>query len=123
MMTEPYNARVRELFAGTAHAGHLNDATVLANDDQGVRVELTALADGDDVRQIRFRAWGCPHTIAACEAACAELEGGKVADLENYAVSELMQSLAVPAEKSARILVIEDTVRQLGASLRNSGTS
>lgn len=123
MITEPYNARVRELFAGTAHAGQLDDVTVLANNDQGIRVELTALVDGEDLRQVRFRAWGCPHTIAACEAACAALEGGKVADLENFTVSEIMQSLAVPAEKSARILVIEDTVRQLGASLRSAGTS
>lgn len=123
MITDPYNARVRELFAGTAHAGQLDDAVVLVNDDQGVRIELAALVDGDDVQRVRFRAWGCPHTIAACEAACAELEHGRVADLENYAVSEIMQSLAVPAEKSARILVIEDTVRQLGAALRNSGTS
>lgn len=123
MITEPYNARVRELFAGTAHAGELDDATVVANDDQGVHVELAALVDGGDLRRVRFRAWGCPHTIAACEAACADLEGASVAALENYAVSEIMQSLAVPAEKSARILVIEDTVRQLGAALRNSDTS
>ena len=78
--------------------------------------------NGAHIREARFRAWGCPHTIAACEAACADIEGGEVASLETYAVAKLMQSLAVPAEKSARILVIEDTVRQLGAALRNSGT-
>lgn len=122
MITDPYNSTVRELFAKTAHAGQLAAATVVLNADQGVRVELSALVEDEHIRQLRYRAWGCPHTIAACEAACADIEGGAVAGLESYAAAKLMQSLAVPAEKSARILVIEDTVRQLGAALRNSGT-
>ena len=121
MINEPYNDEVRKLFAEIAHAGQLAGATIVLNASQGVRVELSALVEGQHIRQLRFRAWGCPHTIAACEAVCANIEGGETADLENFAVAELMQTLAVPAEKSARILVIEDTVRQLGAALRNSG--
>lgn len=121
MITEPYNPKVRKFFAETAHAGRLDEAIVVVNADQGIRVELSALVGGERILKICFRAWGCPHTIAACEAACADIEGGAAADLEKFAAGKLMQSLAVPAEKSARILVIEDTVRLLGAALRNSG--
>lgn len=120
---DPYNQRVRALFASTAHAGTLADAVVVRNSDQGVRVELHALAAADRLAEIRYRVWGCPHSIAACEAVCAALEGAPVEQLLEFSVATLMRSLAVPAEKSARILVIEDTVRQLGAALQMSTES
>jgi NifU-like protein involved in Fe-S cluster formation len=120
---DPYNQRVRELFASTAHAGTLANAVVVRNSDQGVRVELQAKAAAGRLAEIRYRVWGCPHSIAACEAVCAELEGAPVGQLLEYSIATLMQSLAVPAEKSARILVIEDTVRQLGAALQMSTES
>lgn len=119
-MIDPYNARVRALFTHTAHAGTLDGAQPVAVDDQGVRLELSATVDMGAVASLRFRAWGCPHVIAAAEAACAEIEGCPVSDLEIFTVADLMQSLAVPAEKSARILVIEDAVRLLGAVLRKT---
>ena len=119
---DPYNPRVRALFAQPAHAGRLSDAVVATNDDQGIRVELSAQAENGRISRMQFRAWGCPHSIAACEASCAALEGGATRNAEEFAATDLMQSLAVPAEKSARILVIEDTVRQLGAALRESAT-
>jgi hypothetical protein len=55
-----------------------------------------------------------------CEAACAELAGAGIGDLLEFSVAAHIERLAVPAEKSARILVIEDTVRQLGAALLKS---
>lgn len=121
--TDPYNARVRALFAHPAHAGHLPGAVTVTNADQGVRIELSASAEQGRLAAIRFRAWGCPHSIAACEAACAALEGRAVDAAGQFLAREIMQSLAVPAEKSARILVIEDTVRLLGAALQESATS
>ena len=73
---------------------------------------------------MRFLAWGCPHVIAAAESVCAGYEGRAVTDLETFDVAELMQSLSVPVEKSGRIIVIEDAVRSLGATLRgNPATS
>lgn len=122
-VNDPYNPRVRELFAKPAHAGKLAGAVVVARSDQGIRVELSAHFAKDRLEQLRYRVWGCPHSIAACEASCAELEGRAVRHAEEFSVTELMQSLAVPAEKSARILVIEDMVRQLGAALRQSTQS
>lgn len=79
-----------------------------------VQLQLSATVDGETVSALRFRAWGCPHTIAVAEAACAALEGRPVADLLEFSARDLMEELAVPVEKTGRILVIEDAVRSLG---------
>jgi NifU-like protein involved in Fe-S cluster formation len=120
--TDPYNSLVRKLFANTAHAGSVADAVRAAKSEQGVRIELFASGTDRAIEQLRFSAWGCPHLIAAAEAVCAEYEGQTASQLEAFSVAELMQRLAVPAEKSGRILVLEDTVRLLVAALRESSS-
>jgi len=88
-------------------------------EDQGVRVWLAATAEDSSIAEMRFRAWGCPHLIAAAELACAALEGGPVADLLEFSAAGLMENLPVPVEKTGRILVLEDTVRSLGQRFRD----
>ena len=125
MSMDPYNSLVRELFANTAHAGSLADAVSAEKSEQGVSVSSYLRQSRKDgaVEQLRFRAWGCPHLIAAAEAVCAEYEGQTASQLEEFSVvSDLMQRLAVPAEKSGRILVLEDAVRLLGSALRESSS-
>jgi len=120
MMFDPYSERVRSLFAEPAHSGSLDEAIVVSVDDQGVRIVLSASTDNGSIQSLRFRAWGCPHVIAATETVCAEYEGRAISDLGEFAAAEIMQSLAVPVEKSGRILVIEDAVRLLGTALREA---
>lgn len=117
---EPYNDRVREYFADPRHAGTVPDAISVANDEQGVRVEMSGSASGGMIEALRFRVRGCPHSIAVCEAICRQFEGERVERLEEFSVQELMQSLAVPAAKSGRILLLEDVVRQLATALRKT---
>jgi len=120
MSGDPYSAKVRELFARPAHAGSLATPFRVLVADQGIRIELTAALAEARIEKLRFRAFGCPHVIAAAEWTCAHLEGTSLAELPSFAIAELMQSLAVPIEKSGRILVIEDAVRELGATIRAS---
>lgn len=120
MSTDPYNSLVRKLFANTTHAGSLADAVRAQRSEQGVRIELSARSKDGAIEKLRFGAWGCPHFIAAAEAVCAEYEGQSASQLEQFSVSDLMQRLAVPAQKSGRILVLEDAVRLLGTALRES---
>ena len=117
MTQDPYSDKVRELFARPDHAGCLAEGRRIRLDDQGVRVCLCAQADGDAIEALRFKAWGCPHLIAAAEAFCAEFEGRPAAGLLEFKASGLMESLSVPVEKTGRILVLEDAVRALGKSL------
>ncbi len=120
MSADPYSALVRELFAATAHAGTIEDGIVVRIEEQGMRVELSATADGERLGELRFRAWGCPHLIAAAEAFCAGYRGRRISSLSEFSASGLMQTLAVPVEKTGRILVLEDAVRSLGAAVREA---
>lgn len=123
MIFDPYSDRVRELFAAPRHAGCLEEGISVRVDDQDVRICLCARAGAGVIETLRFRAWGCPHVIAASEALCRAYEGRDVADLLEFSASALMESLSVPTEKTGRILVLEDAVRSLGKSLRDSAKS
>ena len=123
MMADPYNARVRELFTATEHAGTVSDGTEVICDEQGIRLTLSGSTANGAVNQLRYRVVACPHVIACCEQICSELEGQSLTSLEEFSTGVLMQSLAVPAPKSGRIIALEDTVRQLGAALRESSSS
>ncbi len=117
MISDPYGERVRELFAYPDHAGDLENPAARAQVvDQGVRIALAADIDGDTIVSLRFRAWGCPHLLAAAEAFCRDFEGRPVAALAEFGAAEIMQTLPVPREKLGRILVLEDAVRSLGQS-------
>jgi NifU-like protein involved in Fe-S cluster formation len=122
MSTDPYSSIVRELFARPSHSGALEGAFQSYVDDQGLRIRLYATVSGDRIDRLRFQAWACPHVIAAAEAFCADCEGAPVEDLLEFSSSDLMQSLAVPVEKTGRILVLEDAVRSLGSVIRGTST-
>ena len=119
MTADPYSERVRALFARPDHAGDLEKPSARVQiDDQGVRIALAAQCDGDIVQYLRFRAWGCPHLLAAAEAVCRSYEGQALPALQAFSATEIMQTLSVPREKLGRILILEDAVRSLGQSAR-----
>ncbi len=119
MTADPYSERVRGLFANPAHAGRVGSGLEAYVEEQGVRVELTASLEDDILGELRFRAWGCPHLLAAAEAFCADYEGRRLSELEAFHAVEIMRTLPVPREKMGRILVLEDAVRSLGACGRD----
>jgi NifU-like protein involved in Fe-S cluster formation len=120
MTSDPYSAKVRELFADPGHCGDLEGAVVARVDDQGVQLCLSATHADGQIEALRFRAWGCPHVIAACEAFCLAGEGRPAAELCDFRAVEIMRNLSIPVEKSGRILVLEDAVRSLGRSICDS---
>ena len=121
MTGDPYGAEVRRLFAAAGHARIPPGAVVVRRDSDDVSIELAARAKAGRLEELGFRAFGCPHVIAAAEAVCARFEGKPVAALADFAVVELMQRLAVPAEKTGRLLVLEDAVRMLKEALGQAG--
>ena len=116
---DPYSQRVRALFAHPAHSGKLDGPSVRI-EDQGVRIEISAETSAGRLEKLAFRAYGCPHTIAAAEAFCADFEGREAGALVAFSGADLMQNLPVPHEKTGRILVLEDAARSLGAKCRDS---
>ena len=123
MSNDPYSARVRELFAAPTNAGRIADAPLVRVEAQGVRIVLSAVTEDGVLKSMRFEAWGCPHVIAAAQESCTRAEGNPAAELLDFSVADLMQSLSVPVEKTGRILVIEDAVRALGRVVRETSNS
>ena len=117
MSQDPYSARVRELFAAPQHAGSVAGGIAVLHEDQGLRIGLSAGVAGDSLETLRFKAWGCPHVIAAAEEFCGRYEGQPASRLLEFSASDLMQSLSVPVEKTGRILVLEDAVASLGRAI------
>ena len=117
MNPDPYSSRVRELFAHPEHAGDLGSDAVSEVVDQGVHIRLTADVRDGRLQTLGFRAWGCPHLLAACEALCSDYEGRPASDLSGFRANEIMGVLSIPVEKTGRILVLEDAVRSLGRSI------
>ena len=117
---EPYNEAVRESFFAAEHAGSLSRDYPLvlhasvAESDKGSRVELAVGVADEVVAEMRYLVRGCPHLIAAAEVLCRECEQGAVAGLSVFAMSEIMGRLAIPVEKTGRILLLEDALKSLG---------
>ena len=116
-LTEPYSELVRRYFANPVHAGRLpdayNDAFIgeAAESEMGARVVLSAVVDGDTIRFLRSRVFGCPHLIAAVEFFCNEVEGQAISTLLGLNVPTLMEKLTIPVEKTGRLFILEDAVK------------
>ena len=125
-MTPPgtrYSARVLELFRALPYAGALPaapagfaaaEAIAL---DRGAWVKFEARVDAGRIVACRFRAWGCPHTLAAAALAAGWLEGRPDGEPTHCAGSRLARELDAPAEKMGRLLVVEDAARALLAEV------
>lgn len=122
-----YNDELRRLFASPAHAGDRPGGTRTATAEAsasatGYRVRLSASEEAGRLTAVRFRAFGCPHLLAAAEAFCAEVEGQPATALLVPRVPALMERLAVPVEKTGRLLLLEDAAEALAREfLEGSG--
>lgn len=123
MGQEPYNQAVRRYFANPAHAAdpearYPPAVTAEASEsDTGCRVLLQADLDGNVLRHLRYRVFGCPHLIAASEAVCERLEGQPAAALQTFPLAWLRDLLAVPVEKTGRLLLLEDALKALAGAI------
>jgi len=77
--------------------------------DTWVRFQLSV--SGDVVKEARFQAYGCPHTLAVAAWIAEALPGRRRDALQPGAPLEWADRLAVPIEKLGRLLVIEDAVQ------------
>jgi len=122
-LTEAYSELVRQYFANPIHAGRLINAyndvvfSEATESEMGVRVVLSAVVDGDIIRFLRYRIFGCPHLIAAAEFFCDEVEGQSISALLELNVLDLMDKLTIPVEKTGGIFILEDAVKILHIAL------
>ena len=119
VVSEPYNALTMALFVAPAHVGDLQHKyakSALAEASEsaaGARLQLAVGIDEGTLQEIRFRVFACPHLIAAAEWLCKEYEGRTLADLAGFRAADCMVPLAIPVERTGRILLLEDAIRLL----------
>ena len=106
----------RQLFTELPGAGVLEDAPGVIRGqaggaDSGTWVRFHLLIDGGTVRDARFQAYGCPHTLAVVAWLARQLPGRARSALSLGGPAEWAGALAVPAEKLGRLLVVEDALR------------
>lgn len=77
----------------------------------GAQVTIEAAVRESQVLRLAFRAFGCPHLIAACSRATELLAPGPVAGLAAFAPEALMAEFGVPAEKLGSLLILQDALR------------
>jgi hypothetical protein len=115
------SAEVRQLFEATPGAGappagepgwrYGRAGSVAA--EASVEVWLR-LADDGAVQALRYRVWGCPHTIAALAWLAQRWPGRRRDSPPGEGPQGWQAALAIPVEKLGRLLVIEDALRAAG---------
>ena len=117
--TARYSPRVHELFARLPGADSLpagpgarvtGEAIAL---DRGAWIRFDARIEGGRIAACVFRAWGCPHTLAAAAWVAQELRTHAVIDCSSVNAMRLARELDAPAEKMGRLLVVEDALTAL----------
>lgn len=78
---------------------------------EGTWVRFQLLLEGDNVKEARFKAFACPHTVDTARWLCQQLRGRTRADLIPGTPAQWARACAVPVEKLGRLLVIEDALR------------
>jgi NifU-like protein involved in Fe-S cluster formation len=109
---------IRELFATLDHAGELAASAAAGvvggeagREALGTRVRFSLRIADERLLEVRYRAYGCPHTLATCEWLARSLEGRRLDALGMGDPIQWAQRLGVPAAKLGRLLVIEDALR------------
>lgn len=86
--------------------------------ERGAWVRFDARVGEGHLLTCEFRAWGCPHVLAAAARTAADFRGSALARAAPLPARELQQALGAPAEKLGRLLVVEDAAAALLAAAR-----
>lgn len=119
-----YSRHVRALFGELDGAGDpaAGDGVLVSGEaralERGAWIRFAARVDGGRFGDFRFRAFGCPHTLAAASYVACRLRGAPLDAVSTLDAAVLARELDLPAEKMGRLLVLEDALQALLADLR-----
>ena len=123
MIDSNYSDAVTERFDRAPHAGGPSAEAAgvgrAGTAADGAVVEISLEIEAGRVRAARFRAFGCPHTIAAASRLAERIEGRAVTALDAPCAAALAAELGVPAAKLGRLLVVEDALAAAVADFRD----
>ena len=135
---DPLGRQVRALFTDLAHAGDLSvqrGSTAAAGEqcltgtagriDEGTQVRFSLRLRGGRVLEVRYRAYGCPYTLACCEWLARRLAEIELSEPWAAALRAAVgtpidwaRELAIPQARLGRLLIVEDALES--AILRRS---
>jgi NifU-like protein involved in Fe-S cluster formation len=75
---------------------------------QGTWICVTTDVLGGQLQNVSFRAFACPHIIAACNRAAELLEGSPLEALQDIELDKLQQEFEIPVEKAGKLLILKD---------------
>lgn len=81
---------------------------------------LSARVADSFIKSVRFKAYGCPHCIAAGSWLSERLVGCTQDELQRWSWREVAAATDIPPEKRGRLLILEDAVRALSEAWRLS---
>lgn len=123
-----YGPEVRSRMAALRGAGDMQPradvVSARAGDrEQGTEVVFSLrIADGL-AAELCFRAFGCPHFLAAASWLTDRLRGASRAGFADWDWREAATALEVPPAKYGRLLVLQDAVHNLAGNWPGPGPS
>jgi hypothetical protein len=121
-VNDPLGREVRSLFGALRHAGEADGAgraTATSTDrvvcgeagreQRGTRVRFMLRLRADRIIEVRYRVYGCPYTLAACEWLAQRLESAGRDGIGGPA--DWATRLQIPPPKLGRLLVVEDALK------------
>jgi len=112
-----YSSEVRQRFSAPDRAGDIAPAAGVVvegvAEDRSLSVWVRFQIQITDARmeRVRFRAFGCPHMLAAADCVAGMLEGQPLAALDNLDMQALAAELELPREKFGKLLRLEDALQ------------
>jgi NifU-like protein involved in Fe-S cluster formation len=107
-----YSEEMLRYFESAAAAGELHGPGIFRGSagarSQGTWVQFDLRVDSGIVREARFLAFACPHTIAVCQWVAERSTGREVVGALPESVAELSRRFGVPVDKRGRLLIVED---------------
>jgi NifU-like protein involved in Fe-S cluster formation len=121
-----YGPEVRRRMAALTGGGDLppGDDVVRAragDREQGAEVVLAVRVADGRAAELRFRAFGCPHFMAAASWLTDRLRGSGRAGFADWDWREAAMALDVPPAKYGRLLVLQDAVHELAGKWPSHG--
>jgi NifU-like protein involved in Fe-S cluster formation len=120
-----YNDEVIRRFEALPHAGPPPEGPGLClrgmagSPDEGAQVAFLARVQEGRLVALGFEAFACPHILAACSIAAERLTGQELGALAAFDPLALCVELGVPPEKSSRLMIVQDALRNCLADWDN----
>jgi len=123
-----YGVEVRRRMATPSGVGELPPAADVAvgragDREQGAAVVLWCRVADGRVSEACFRAFGCPHLVAAASWLTERLAGATREDLLAWDWREAAEALQVPPAKFGRLLTLQDAARAAAGNWPGGGSS